>query len=93
MVRGGGPCRLKAVKAGLIRAPVDHLAKVTPAARGVVPRAPEFPEKKRQVSYLVKCGVQVGQRLWRRVSAHVGAEGGWLCVGPAWNNLAGQDRG
>ena len=25
-----------------------------------MPRAPEFPEKKRQVSYLVKCGVQVG---------------------------------
>ena len=25
-----------------------------------MPRASEFPEKKRQVSYLVKCGVQVG---------------------------------
>src|SRR5215207_4793222 len=39
---------------------VAQWAKVTPAARGVVPRAPEFPEKKRQVSYLEKCGVQVG---------------------------------
>ena len=59
-VRGGGPRKLKAVKASLTHALVAHLTKFTPAARGVVPRAPEFPEKKRQISYLVKCGVQVG---------------------------------
>ena len=44
-----------------------------------MPRAPEFPEKKRQVSYLVKCGVQVGFELPRiaalaPVAARIGPE-------------------
>ena len=40
------------------------LPKLPTAAEGVVPRAPEFPECSRPVSYLAKDGVQVELRLW-----------------------------
>jgi hypothetical protein len=34
-----------------------------------------------------------GRRPRRRLLAHVGAQGGWLCLASAWDHGAGQDRG